>query len=75
MSKERVQGKVKMWRDEKGYGFLRPDAGGPDVFVHHSAIQVTGRGRKSLAEGERVEFYVEQGEKGPVAGHVVRLGV
>jgi CspA family cold shock protein len=72
MSKERVQGTVKVWRDEKGFGFLRPDAGGADVFVHHSAIE-GGRGRKSLAEGTRVEFYVTEGQKGPAAGSVVVL--
>ena len=55
-----ANGTVKWFSDQKGFGFLETD--GPDVFVHHSAIQAEGY--KSLAEGDRVEFTVEQGPKG-----------
>lgn len=65
-------GIVKWFNDEKGYGFITPEDGGKDCFVHHSAIQ--GTGFKSLAEGERVEFDMVQGEKGPSAQNVSRLG-
>ncbi len=68
---EYLQGTVKWFNDKKGYGFISPDEG-DDVFVHHSAIQ--GHGFKTLVEGERVEFTVEQGKKGLAAANVTRLG-
>ena len=62
-------GTVKWFNDSKGFGFLTRDDGEKDVFVHHSAIQ--GTGFKSLAEGQKVEFDVVQGQKGPAAENVV----
>ena len=62
-------GRVKWFNDQKGFGFIEQD-GGPDVFVHHTAIQ--GEGFKTLAEGEEVEFEVTQGPKGPKAENVRR---
>jgi CspA family cold shock protein len=59
---------VKWFNDEKGYGFIQQE-GGKDVFVHHSAI--TGTGRKSLREGQKVTMNVVQGQKGPQAENVV----
>ena len=67
---DRIQGVVKWFNGTKGYGFLQqPD--GPDVFVHYSAIE--GSGFRNLEEGERVEFSVEQGPKGPAAANVTVL--
>ncbi|GAB0104159.1 cold-shock protein [Nocardia sp. JMUB6875] len=63
-----AQGSVKWFNGEKGFGFIAQDEGGPDVFVHYSAV--SGAGYKSLDEGQRVEFSVEQGQKGPQATDV-----
>jgi cold shock protein len=61
-------GVVKWFNSEKGFGFLTQDGGGPDVFVHFSAIQ--GSGYKSLNENDKVEYEVTQGPKGPNAANV-----
>ena len=66
-----AQGKVKWFSDQKGFGFITPDDGSPDVFVHHSAIQ--GSGFKSLAENDVVTFEVEKGQKGPRATNVSKV--
>ena len=63
-----MQGTVKWFNDAKGFGFITPDGGGKDVFVHHSAV--VSSGFRSLAEGDRVEFQTEQGAKGPQAKDV-----
>lgn len=63
-------GTVKFFNEAKGFGFITRE-GGPDVFVHYSAIQ--GSGFKTLAEGQQVEFTVVQGQKGPQAENVVPL--
>ncbi len=67
----KATGTVKWFNDEKGFGFITQDNGGADVFVHFRAI--TGDGFKSLAEGQKVSFDVEQGQKGPQAANVERI--
>ena len=62
------QGSVKWFNAEKSFGFLAPDGGGPDVFVHYSAIQSDGY--RSLNEEQRVEFDITEGQKGPQAANV-----
>ena len=66
-----AQGTVKWFNAEKGFGFITQDDGGADVFVHYSAVD--GSGYRSLDEGQRVEFIVTQGQKGPQAERVTRL--
>ncbi len=66
-----AKGTVKWFSDQKGYGFITPEDGAKDLFVHHSSIQ--GEGFKSLQEGQSVEFEKTEGEKGPQASNVVKL--
>jgi CspA family cold shock protein len=66
-----TNGTVKWFNDTKGFGFITPEDGGKDCFVHHTAIQ--GSGFKSLSEGDRVEFDVVQGQKGPAAENVRKI--
>lgn len=65
----KITGTIKWFNDAKGFGFIARE-GGPDVFVHFSAIQANGF--KSLAEGDRVEFEIVEGQKGPQAANVVK---
>jgi CspA family cold shock protein len=67
----KITGTIKWFNDAKGFGFIARE-GGPDVFVHFSAIQANGF--KSLAEGDRVEFEIVEGQKGPQAANVVKQG-
>ncbi|MEW6325309.1 MAG: cold-shock protein [Nitrospirota bacterium] len=66
-----AKGTVKWFNATKGFGFIAQDGGGPDVFVHFSAI--AGDGYKTLEEGQAVEFEIGQGPKGPQAGNVVKI--
>ncbi len=65
-------GKVKWFNDAKGFGFIEPDGGGPDVFAHFSAVQMEGF--RTLKEGEQVEYEVVQGPKGNLAQNIRSLG-
>jgi len=67
----RVTGTVKWFNDAKGYGFITPENGSKDCFVHHTAIKADGF--RSLAEGERVEFDIVDGAKGPAAENVMKV--
>jgi CspA family cold shock protein len=67
-----MTGTVKWFNDAKGFGFITPEDGGKDLFVHHSAIQT--QGFRSLTEGERVSFEIVQGQKGPAADKVTKIG-
>lgn len=67
----RTTGRVKWFNDSKGFGFITPEDGQKDCFVHHSEIQ--GSGFKSLAEGDRVEFDIVAGNKGPAASNVTKI--
>jgi CspA family cold shock protein len=66
-----LRGTVKWFNTEKGYGFIKPDDGGKDIFVHHTAIKMEGF--RALKEEERVEFEVETGPKGIQAKNVIRI--
>lgn len=68
----RTSGIVKWFNDQKGFGFITPEDGSKDCFVHHTAIE--GSGFKTLSEGERVEFDVVDEPRGPKAQNVVRVG-
>jgi CspA family cold shock protein len=65
-------GTVKWFNDAKGYGFIAPEGGGKDLFVHHTAI--AGDGFRSLVEGAKVEYEAAEGQKGPEAKNVVQIG-
>ncbi|MGW1989889.1 transcription antiterminator/RNA stability regulator CspE [Embleya sp. NPDC001921] len=67
----RIKGSVKWFNEAKGFGFISPEDGSKDVFVHFSAIQ--GNGFKTLAEGQTVEFEVQDGQKGPSAANVLAV--
>jgi CspA family cold shock protein len=69
----RITGTVKWFSDEKGFGFITREDGEKDVFVHHSAINQPEGGFRTLNEGDKVEFDVVQGTKGPAAENVVKV--
>lgn len=62
-------GTVKWFNDKKGYGFIVPDEGGEDIFIHHTEIKVEGR--VSLKEGQKIEYDIGEGEQGPIATSVI----
>ena len=68
---DREKGTVKWFNDDKGFGFIAPESGSKDIFVHQSAIMSAGF--RSLVEGDRVEYSVEQGPKGPAAASVQKI--
>lgn len=68
---EELTGAVKWFSNQKGYGFITPDSGGKDVFVHHTAI--SGEGYKTLSEGQKVKFQISSTDKGDQASNVVKL--
>jgi CspA family cold shock protein len=68
----RIRGTVKWFNESKGFGFITPEDGSKDCFVHYSAISGSG-GFKTLRDGEKVEFEVVQGQKGPAAQNVVKV--
>jgi len=68
---DELTGVVKWFSNQKGYGFITPDNGGKDVFVHHSAI--VGEGYKTLAEGQKVKFQISNTEKGDQASNVTKI--
>jgi CspA family cold shock protein len=67
----RTTGTVKWFNDQKGFGFITPEDGSKDCFVHHSAISM--QGFKTLGEGDRVEFDITEGAKGPAAENVTKV--
>ena len=71
MATQAQRGTVKWFNDAKGFGFIAPEKGDKDVFVHYSAIE--GNGRKTLAEGDQVTFEITQSPKGPAAANVRRM--
>ena len=68
----RITGTVKFFNGDKGFGFITPEDGQKDVFVHYTALQDNG-GYRNLNEGDRVEFHIEPSDKGPRAADVVKL--
>ena len=70
---ELLDGSVKWFNDEKGFGFIQQDNGGKDIFVHFRQVNNTGHDRVSLAEGQRVTFEIGEGQKGPQAENVTPL--